>query len=150
MVWRHPACRPKARGIAMLIGTMNHPARDPFKEIEWMSKAGFDFIDLTLEPPAASVDRLDLAALRAALQDHNLQIVGHTAYYLPLCSPFESLRRAAVHELKICIEAFAMLGAKWMNLHPDSKAPLHERKFVIERNLQTLQELLPAARQAGI
>jgi sugar phosphate isomerase/epimerase len=134
----------------MLIGTMNHPARDPFKEIEWMAKAGFDFIDLTLEPPAACVGRLNLANLRSALEAHNLSVVGHTAYYLPLCSPFESLRRAAVEELRICIAAFATLGAKWMNLHPDSKAPLHERKFVIERNLQTMHELFPFARQAGI
>src|SRR5205085_2585731 len=38
----------------------------------------------------------------------------------------------------------------WMNLHPDSKAPLHERKFVIERNLQTLRDLFPIAREAGV
>jgi sugar phosphate isomerase/epimerase len=134
----------------MLIGTMNHPARDLLKEIEWIGRAGFDFIDLTLEPPAASVSVLDLGAVRAALEEHNLQVVGHTAYYLPLCSPFESLRRAAVDESRICLEAFATLGARWMNLHPDSKAPLHERKFVIERNLQTLRDLLPKARETGV
>ena len=42
----------------MLIGTMNHPGRDLFGEIEWMADAGFDFIDLTLEPPFASVSNL--------------------------------------------------------------------------------------------
>ena len=134
----------------MLIGTMNHPGRDLITEIEWIAKAGFDFIDLTLEPPAACVSLLNLGAVRAALEEHNLRVVGHTAYYLPLCSPFESLRRAAVDELKICLQAFATLGASWMNLHPDSKAPLHERKFVIERNLQTLRDLLPMAREAGV
>lgn len=134
----------------MLIGAMNHPARDLFKEIDWIARMGFDFLDLTLEPPAADVRRLDLPALRASIEDNGLRVVGHTAYYLPLCSPFESLRRAAVHELKLCLEAFSQVGARWMNLHPDRQAPLHDRKFVIERNIQSLSALVPLARQHGI
>jgi sugar phosphate isomerase/epimerase len=134
----------------MMIGAMNHPARDLFKEIHWMAELGFDFIDLTLEPPAAEARRLDLRAVRSALEEHGLSVVGHTAYYLPLCSPFESLRRAAVHELKLCLEAFGQLGARWMNLHPDRQAPLHDRKFIIERNIQSLRELMPVAQEHGV
>ena len=37
----------------MQIGAMNHPARDPLGEIDWFGRHGFDFIDFTLEPPAA-------------------------------------------------------------------------------------------------
>jgi sugar phosphate isomerase/epimerase len=134
----------------MLIGTMNHPGHDLVSEIEWMASLGFDFIDLTLEPPLADVRHINMRAVRDALKAHELHVVGHTAYYLPLCSPFESLRRAAVDELKICLELFAELGASWMNLHPDSKAPLHDRNFIIDRNLRTLRELLPLARDLGI
>ena len=35
----------------MQIGVMNHPARDPIGEIEWIGQNGFDFVDFTLEPP---------------------------------------------------------------------------------------------------
>ena len=134
----------------MLIGTMNHPGRDLRAEIEWIAAMGFEFLDLTLEPPLATPRRIDPQAIRDALQQAGLKVVGHTAYYLPLCSPFESIRRAAVEELKLCLEAFAAIGARWMNLHPDSKAPLQERRFVIERNLQTIRDLLPAARALGV
>ncbi len=134
----------------MQIGTMNHPGRDPVQEIESIAGLGLDFIDLTLEPPLASPRKVDVTALRAALQDNQLAVVGHTAYYLPLCSPFESIRRAAVEELKLCLEIFAELGARWMNLHPDRQAPFHERKFIIDRNAQTIRELLPLARQLGV
>jgi hypothetical protein len=48
--------------------------------------------------------------VRSALRDNNLAVVGHTADYRPFCSPFESLRRAAVGELKICLEVFAGTG----------------------------------------
>lgn len=134
----------------MQIGTMNHPGRDVLKEIEWMADARFDFLDLTLEPPMAAARRVDPHAIRAALQDANLGVVGHTAYYLPLCSPFESLRRAAVDELKVCLEVFAAVGAEWMNLHPDRQAPLHERRFVIERNLETIRDIEDTAREMGV
>jgi len=134
----------------MIIGAMNHPGRDLLKEIDWIGAMGFDFVDLTLEPPMAEARRLDLRAVRSVLENNGLSVVGHTAYYLPLCSPFEALRQAAVHELIICVEAFAQLGAKWMNLHPDRQAPLHDRKFIIEKNLQSLGELLPIAQQHGI
>src|SRR6266481_5453067 len=122
----------------MLIGTMNHPGSEVLKEIQWIAGMGFDFIDLTLEPPLANARSVDLSKIRAALEDHHLRIVGHTAYYLSLCHPFESIRRAAIEELKICLHAFKTLGAQWMNVHPDRFAPLHDKKVVIERNLQSL------------
>src|SRR4051794_31004400 len=126
----------------MLIGAMNHPARPVLKEIEWMGEMGLDFIDLTLEPPCAAVWEIDLDEVRKATADNDLHVVGHTAYYLPLCSPFESIRKAAVEELKRCVQAFARVGAVWMNIHPDRNVPMHDRRFVIDRNLQSLRELL--------
>ncbi|HLX70573.1 MAG TPA: sugar phosphate isomerase/epimerase family protein [Verrucomicrobiae bacterium] len=134
----------------MLIGAMNHPGRDVLSEIEWMADIGLEFVDLTLEPPRASVDKVDVRAVRAALEENGMQIVGHTAYYLPLCSPFETIRHACVEELKRCIAAFAEMGAQYMNLHPDRTAPMHDRKFIIEKNLQSLRELFVEARRFGV
>ncbi len=134
----------------MLIGTMNHPARDVLEEIEWMANLGLEFIDLTLEPPCASVWNVDAGAVRKALQRHRLPVVGHTAYYLPIASPFESLRRAAVTELAACLRLFSALGASWMNIHPDHNVPLHDHDFIIERNLQSLRELFVIAGNLNI
>ncbi len=134
----------------MLIGTMNHPGRDVLKELQWIVEMGFDFVDLTLEPPAAMVSRVDIRAVQDFLKKSNLQVVGHTAYYLPLCSPFESIRQASVEELKECVAAFGDLGAKWMNIHPDRHAPMHDRKFIIDRNIQSLRELYPIANKVGV
>ena len=43
----------------MKIGAMNHPARNPLEEIDWFGRHGFDFVDFTLEPPAADPDQID-------------------------------------------------------------------------------------------
>jgi sugar phosphate isomerase/epimerase len=134
----------------MLIGAMNHPANDVIAEMAWMADIGLDFIDLTLEPPSAASWRVPVDDIAAALARTGLAAVGHTAYYLPLASPFEEVRQAAVLELRRCIEVFGMLGVAWMNIHPDRNIPMHSRAFVIERNLQSLSELLPYAQRAGV
>jgi sugar phosphate isomerase/epimerase len=70
----------------MKIGAMNHPARNPLEEIEWIGRQGFDFVDFTLEPSAAT-DHIDPAAVRTALDRHGLDVVGHTAWFISLGSP---------------------------------------------------------------
>ena len=57
----------------MLIGTMNHPARDIFSEIEWMADMGLEFIDLTLEPPDTGSWKINTRAVRAALERRGLK-----------------------------------------------------------------------------
>jgi sugar phosphate isomerase/epimerase len=134
----------------MLIGAMNHPARDLLQEMEWMAAMGLDFIDLTFEPPRAASWEVDPRAIRAALDASGLKVVGHTAYYLPIACPIEEVRRAAVAELTRCLRLFAEVGASWMNIHPDSHAPLHDHDFILRRNRQSLEELLPVARECGV
>lgn len=134
----------------MLIGTMNHPGRDVIEEIRWMAALEFEFVDLTLEPPRASSAGIDVGEVRSALRRHNMAVVGHTAFYLPLASPIEELRQAAVAELRRCVRIFSELGAGWMNFHPDRFAPFHDRSFYVQRNIESLLELLPQAREYGI
>jgi len=134
----------------LLIGAMNHPERDVMDEIRWMAEMKLEFLDLTLEPPCAAPWRVDLIEIRDELQRHNMPVVGHTAYYLPIASPFESLRKAAVDELKNCLRAFAKVGAKWMNVHPDRYAPMHPRSFYIKRDIQSLSEMLDVAHEVGV
>jgi sugar phosphate isomerase/epimerase len=134
----------------MLIGAMNHPGSDVLSEIAWMAQMGFDFVDLTLEPPAAASWRVEPRAIRDALDGYGLHAVGHTAYYLPLASPFEEIRQAAVVELRRCLDIFGALGVRWMNIHPDRNIPMHDRSFVVRRNLESISELLPLAERNGV
>lgn len=134
----------------MLIGTMNHPQRDVVAEIEWMAKLGMEFLDLTLEPPAASSWLVNPKEIRRALDDHGMGAVGHTCYYLPLAWPFEEIRQAALLELRRCLDVFAEVGVQWMNVHPDRHIPMHERPYWIDRNLESLGELLEHARSVGV
>jgi sugar phosphate isomerase/epimerase len=134
----------------MQIGAMNHPGRDVLEQIEWVADMGLGFIDLTLEPPMAASWKVDRRAIRKALEIHHLDVVGHTAFYLPIASGIEEIRRAALVELRRCVDVFAEIGARWMNVHPDRHAPMHDRRFFVEKNRETLGALLPYAAQHGV
>ena len=133
----------------MLIGAMNHPLRDPVQEMEWMGQLGLDFIDLTLEPPEAASWKMNPGALRAALERNHLRVIGHTAFYLPIASPIEELREAAMQELRRCIDVFAAIGTLWVNVHPDPHMHFHPKDEMRNQNRDSLRELLAHAAKRG-
>jgi sugar phosphate isomerase/epimerase len=133
----------------MLIGAMNNPAGDLLEQIRWMGESGLEFLDLTLEAPGAASWRIDTSAVRNALKQYGLEVVGHTAPYLPIASPVEELRKATILEFRRCLEVLEAVGAHWMNVHP-SIAPMHERPFTIEKSLETLRELVQFGRERGV
>jgi sugar phosphate isomerase/epimerase len=132
----------------MKIGAKNHPARDPLEEIEWFGQNGFDFVDLTLEPPAADPADLDIEAIRTALARHNLDVVAHAAYFIPISSPFASLRQAALREFQRTLEAAAQIGAQMMTVHYLGIPPLFPTERCPEWHLEVLEPL--CARAAGL
>jgi sugar phosphate isomerase/epimerase len=134
----------------MRIGAMNHPGEPLHREIAWMAEMKLDFIDLTLEPPAVATWQVRPDEVKRLLRDHGLGVVGHTAYYLPIASSFDSLRHAAIDELKRALETFAGIGAKWMNVHPDGHAPFTDERTVVQRNIDALRELVEFARPLGV
>lgn len=134
----------------MLIGAMNHPKRDVLDEIRWMAEMGLDFVDLTLEPPCAATWIVNARQIRRELESAALKVIGHTAYYLPIDSPFESIRKAAVQELIRCAEVFGEVGAQWMNIHPGRYTPMHPRSFFVQRDLLSLRELCDACCPQGV
>jgi sugar phosphate isomerase/epimerase len=132
----------------MLVGAMNYPGRSVPKEIHRIHEDGFDFIDLTLEPPAAwTPDGKEVGRL---LGDLGLSVVGHTAYYLPIASPFPELRATARDLFVRAVETFADAGVELVNVHPDSRVPLIAREQVRARNAEAIATLVEDAGRRGV
>ncbi|MGH2460445.1 MAG: sugar phosphate isomerase/epimerase family protein [Chloroflexota bacterium] len=134
----------------MQIGAMNHPMRDVVAEISGFREMGFDFVDLTLEPARAQPGVLDVAAVAAALAGTGLGVVGHTAWFLPIASSFDRVRQAALDELTSCLDVFARLQVRRVNVHPDQRVSLYDREWVIERNADALRFLVARAAEREI
>ena len=134
----------------MQIGVMNHPARDPVEEINWIAHNGFDFVDFTLEPPAADPDDIDVDAIRSALDRLDLGVVAHTAYYLPLASPFASIRHTCLEEFRRALQAANRIGAKVMNTHFDKPPKFFSEQDTVNWHVEVLGPLCEDAAQLGV
>lgn len=135
----------------MRIGRMNNPAVSLRQEIEYTAEKGFDFIEITLEPPAAGVEKVKGPEVRRQLDDLGLEAVGHTAYYLQIASPLDRVRLAAVDELKRCLDVLAELRLPTMTVHPDyGILNGFEVKDILARNTESLAALVAHGKQAGV
>lgn len=128
---------------------MNHPMADVIAQIRSIREQGFDFVDLTLEP-TTEPESLDARAVRAALRDHALPAVGHTFWALPIASPVERIREAALRTVEVCIDFFAEIGVTKVNVHPDDRAPMRGPQWIIERNAVALAHIDRFARPRGV
>jgi sugar phosphate isomerase/epimerase len=127
---------------------MNHPGRPLADEVRAIAAAGFEFADVTLEPPAAwPADGAELARL---LRETGLEAVGHTSPHLPIASPFEALRERVHELLRECFAVFAEAGIALVNIHPDRLPTVIPPAEVVERNADALATLTADAEAAGV
>lgn len=133
----------------MIIGSMNHPGNDLIKEIKWISD-NFDFLDLTLELPKAHPDKINVEVVKALIEKKELPVIGHTAWYLPIGSPFSELRMYALKELDKCAAVFEELGVRKMNVHMDNSMAILKEENIIKFNIWSLRRLISIGRHHNI
>lgn len=132
----------------MLVGAMNFPGRSLAKEIHRIAEEKFDFVDLTLEPPATWLP--DGKEIGRLLGDLGLTAVGHTAWHLPIASPFKELREQARELYKRGLDCFADAGVTLVNVHPDQRVPMHGIEQIRKMNAEAIALLVEDASQRGI
>ncbi len=134
----------------MKIGAMNNPSRDIIQEIRRIAENGFDYIDLTVEPPQAYYNVLDASSVKNALLENGLEAVGHTAFFLPIASPITSLRESALAEIEKTFCFFKDAGIAKVTVHPQWKVPLHDAEWVRQSNIDAFARLADTAKALGM
>lgn len=130
---------------------MNNPMGNLIKELQWIGENKFDFVDLTLEPPEAYAKNIDIDAINEILEKYKLDAIGHTAYYLPFASPFNSFCELALVELCKCFEVFHALGIYKVNIHADElSAHIFNRDRAILRNIKSIKLAVCEAKKYDI
>ena len=79
----------------MKIGLMNNPSLSIYEQVEAFGKAGYDFLDFTLEGPMAT---FEVRKIERLLGQYGLDVVGHTDPCLPWAYPVKSVRNACFKE----------------------------------------------------
>ncbi|MBN1544134.1 sugar phosphate isomerase/epimerase [Candidatus Woesearchaeota archaeon] len=134
----------------MQVGAMNNPHANINKEIEWIGKSGFDFIDLTIEPTRARPEDIDVKKAKALLRKYCLDVVGHMGdWRLPKDSHYESLRTVSAKEMVKAVRTHAKLGAKKVTIHaPGANDRIFDQSF--ERYSSLIATLLKEAKKLGV
>lgn len=134
----------------MKIGAMNNPSRDVLQEIERIAENGFDFIDLTLEPSRAYYDCIDACSIKKAARNAGLDVIGHTAFFMPIASSVPRLRECALSEIERTLQVFSEMEVSKVTVHPQWKIPLHDAEWVRQANIESFARLAQKASSLGL
>ena len=134
----------------MLIGAMNHPMHDLVQEIHDFAAAGFEFVDITLEPVGARPDQVDARSVRRALDSNGLCAVGHTAWYMPIASQFPELRQAGIDILVQCMRTFSDIRVPLMTVHPDIRREQRDPDALAAANAESIAQLAEIGQSLGV
>ena len=132
----------------MKIGIMNNPSKSVYDEASFCGKAGFDFLDLTIEGPHATT--VDISKFQTLLDSYGLTITGHTDPCLPYAYPIQAVRDACLLELERCAKIFSALGANVMNIHPCYFCPPAMKRDLVSINIEALKPIVEMAATHGL
>ncbi len=101
-------------------GAMNFPIRPVVEEIETFAGLGFDYLELTLDPPEAhhSKIRSERHRIARALEERGMGLVVHLPTFVSTADLTDSIRNASVEEMLRSIDLAADLGVEKVVMHP--------------------------------
>jgi sugar phosphate isomerase/epimerase len=104
----------------MLYGAMNFPVKPVLGELHAIADLGFDYLELTMDPPGAhhSVITAAQTELAGALSQRGLNLVCHLPTFVTTADLSPRLRAASVREVLDSLDAIAPLNPMKACLHP--------------------------------
>lgn len=138
----------------MKYGAMNFPIKPILREVEEIGELGFDYIEITMDPPEATPQKIleQKSSIQKLLRRYQMGIIGHLPTFLFTADLYESLRNVSLRETIDALEALAGLKAERIVLHPGYITGLG--KFVMERAkryaLESMGAILKEANRLGL
>jgi sugar phosphate isomerase/epimerase len=104
----------------MQYGAMNFPIRPVVNELEAIAAMGFDYLELTMDPPRAhyTIVRQQMNSILKSLNSHSMSVVCHLPTFVSTADLTDSIREASLQEMLNSMEVAAELGAPKVVLHP--------------------------------
>lgn len=104
----------------MKYGAMNFPIKPVLEELEKISNLGFDYFELTLDPPCAHYATvLEMEnELVQALKQYSMEVVCHLPTFVYAADLAPGIREASLKEMIHSLQAAARINARKTVLHP--------------------------------
>jgi sugar phosphate isomerase/epimerase len=136
----------------MKVGAMNNPRMSLIDEVKSIGDFGFDYMDLTLEYPQATVEmiRSQMGELKETLASYNLGLVGHMPWFLNIIHPYERVREAIIVECDGIFKMCQELGIGHVTIHPDFMKLKREQRELLKSTTESLTTLSDMASAHGL
>ena len=135
----------------MLYGAMNSPLKPILEELESIADMGFDYLELTMDPPMAHYRQVieTREKILAALERHRLSLICHMPTFVSLADLTESIRRASLEEVLESLSEAARLQPLKIVLHPPYFTGLgaHVPDLVTKYALESLALIIQRGRE---
>ena len=138
----------------MKYGAMNFPIKPLLREIEEIGGMGFDYVELTMDPPEATPQKIlaQKKPIQELLHRYGMGIIGHLPTFVWTSDLYESLRKVSIQETLDALEAGSELGIEKVVLHPGYITGLG--KFLMDRakgyGMESIGTILKKATNLGI
>lgn len=129
----------------MRFGAMNFPVNKVVDEIDVLASLGFDYLELTLDPPGAhhSLVRAQQDDILTALRSYGMGLVCHLPTFVYTADLSERIRDASLKEMIDSMEVARSLGAEKVVCHPGyiggmGALVLEQSKMLADESLRTI------------
>ena len=104
----------------MQYGAMNNPALPIFSEVETIAGQGFDYLELTMDPPCAHFNliRTQQKKILNRLRDCGLGLICHMPTFVSLADLSPTIRQASLSEVLESLDVAAALMPMKIVVHP--------------------------------
>jgi sugar phosphate isomerase/epimerase len=108
------------RQAVMQYGAMNFPIKPVSDELAEIGALGFDYLELTMDPPRAHYTTLQqqMQTIINDLDSRGMSVVCHLPTFVSTADLTDSIRQASLQEMFHSLEVAAELGAQKVVLHP--------------------------------
>jgi len=137
----------------MIIGAMNSPKANLVEEIGLFGEMGFDFVEVTIESPGATPEKIMArkGEILDALHSYNFGVLTHYPWYFSVAHPYSGIQDAIIKEFARAFDAAVLLGAKKATLHTEfMPSGIQDRPVHTAKTIESMKKLAKEASNRGL
>jgi len=135
-------------------GLLTNPSNEILSEIRKISGLNFEYVEIGIEGPEGNPHILNKKKKEIAklLQKFKQKPIGHTAYWIDLCSDYDYIRHAWVLEAMREIRTAKKVGIELMNFHANLNGMFYgeKRKILLRNLINSLREIVSYAQKSKV
>ncbi len=135
-------------------GLLTNPSNEILSEINKIYESGFDYVEIAIEGPEGNPKLIDRNKneITKLVRKFDQKPIGHTAYWIDLCSDYEYIRQAWILEAMREIRTARKIGIDLINVHANLNGMFYgeKRQGLLDNMIKSLKELTKYAERSSV